>query len=388
MHKKLFSALGVVLAVSACSSSPLPDGTDPKNVLGSYHLRLAGPGGTTRGAAVLRLDLAKNEKGELYAYLQDQPEPTAIHRATAVLDATALTLEWKDADGTSASYRILRDDGGRFGTLTGKRSVSTSDGRTTQEDVTGTVSPDEDAPRVVAKTGAELLPWEEARVAFSEGVYEKDLTLPRDPRFSTSIVPLAGTPWVIGARVVATSTWEGLPESLPGAVLIDPAKNKGEAAFPIAFAKVGPAVRGYDFDRDEPAWKPSTIDRSSAGCGGPRCFVLTDGGRLGLRVKGGQSKLVLELVAHTNDTTEGASLRIPVSVRTTPLGGSTTEILGVDVPFTTGSDAPSGAMRFHTETFELPVALPSGSEVGVTVTLATPKSGPRFELAVLRARVE
>ncbi len=388
MHKKLFSALGVVLAVSACSSSPLPDGTDPKNVLGSYHLRLAGAGGTTRGAAVLRLDLAKNEKGELYAYLQDQPEPTAIHRATAVLDATALTLEWKDADGTSSSYRILRDDGGRFGTLTGKRSVSASDGRTTQEDVTGTVSPDEDAPRVVAKIGTELLPWEEARVAFSEGVYEKDLTLPRDPRFSTSIVPLAGTPWVIGARVVATSTWEGLPETLPGAVLIDPAKNKGEAAFPIAFAKVGPAVLGYDFDRDEPAWKSSALERSSAGCGGPRCFVLTDGGRLGLRMKGGQSKLVLELVAHTNDTTEGASLRIPVSVRATPLGGSTTAILGVDVPFTTGSDTPSGAMRFHTERFELPVTLPSGSEVGVTVTLATPKSGPRFELAVLRARVE
>lgn len=388
MHQSVVAILGFVLAVGACSSSPLPDGTDPKNLLGSYHLRLSTAGGTTTGAGVLRLDLAKNEKGELYAYLQDQPLPTAIHRATTALDSTALTLDWKDADGTFASYRILRDDGGRFGTLTGKRSVSASDGRTVLEDVTGTVSPDEDAPRVFAKTDAELLPWEEAQVAFSEGVYEKDLTLPRDPRFSTSIVPLAGTPWVVGARIVAKTTWDDLPAEIPGAVLSDPAKNKGEGAFPIAFTKVGPAVLGYDFDRDEPAWKPSAIERTTTGCGGPKCFVLTDGERLGLRVRGGRSKLVLELVAHTNDATEGASLRIPVSVRATPLGGSTTAILGIEVPFSIGNAAPTGTMRFHTEPFELPVALPTGSEVGVTVTLATPESGPRFELAVLRARTE
>ena len=360
-------------------------------MLGSYHLLVTGTNAAASGSGTLRLDLAKNEKGELYAYLQDQPlrAPPAIHRANAVLDASALTLDWKDADDAYASYRILRDDGGRLGTLSGKRTVTAAGGvGVREEEVSGKVTPDTESPRVFANSSEDVLTWEEARVSFSEGVYEKDLTLPEDPRFTVGIVPLPGTPWVVGARLVAKTTWDDLPLTLPGGARLDPAKNRGEDPFPLAFARVGKAVLAYDFDRDEPAWKSVCLDRSSGGCQGPRCFVVTEGQRLGLRFQGGKSKFVLDLVAHTNDATEGATLRIPVSVRATPLGGSATAVLGVDVPFTAGSDTPSKAMRFHTEPFELPVSLPSGSEVGVTVELATPKTGPRFELAVRSARLE
>ncbi len=384
----------------ASSGSGVPLDPDPgpplssaPKILGSYQITFKPDSSARYYLPSQRLDLLGNAQDGIDAYTFDGK----LRKNKLTVFEDRIELAWADSTTNFQKVTIRRSGEAKLTTLSAEVAFDklVGQGLSGTLSVTGEIDVDKQSPSL-SYFGQQGPPWEPLEVAFSEPLLARDITLPSRPGYIFALAPYPGTPWMAGFTIRSDS-WDSAPNNgvtVPFPEFSDPSGNPSRAGggqLSISFLPVGPAVAGYDFDRDEPAWKGSGTVRGTSDCEAESCLRLRNrGASAGFRLAAGKRKVTLRL--RSLSTVSGPS-KVPLSLTLVSRGGKSSESAEPEMTFTPLA-APTAGFTHGTPWVDLPVDLPeSGVETGISLRVSyppprvNPSAPPGIPYAVLVERV-
>lgn len=382
---RLATALALVLFAAACTTTTTTDpSSDPTSVenltsderamLGSYELNVSGTPGGGGFSARVRVDFVAYG-GKLVSYVHGPGFGIPFTKTSLALVADRATLEFPVYTRT-ATLTIARTTDGKpsSGSISGSPYGGT-------QTYMGNMEADITAPSLSYQETV-VAPWEVGSLAFSEAMLAKDIVLPVSGSAEYTLGAIPDSPWIgtLQVRRPLSATWgSGKPDpsgqgsvyALDGLSAKDPSGNAlAESVRSYQTLQVGPAVRGYDFSKDTPAY-PSQVNRLVSDCdaGAPACLRVSQGSKMGLRIAAGSKNLKLRYALRAGQF-EGVAPKSTVNLTLFVAPGDaspTSTTKPIEVTWTPTPN-PTETRAFATAYADLVIPLPKvEAETGITL---------------------
>jgi hypothetical protein len=381
---RLATALALVLFAAACTTTTTDPSSDPASVenltsdersmLGSYELNVSGTPGGGGFSARVRVDFVAYG-GKLVSYVQGPGFGIPFTKTSLSLASDRATLEFPVYTRT-VTMTVARTTDGKPSSA----SISGSPYGGTQT-YTGNMEADITAPSLSYQETI-VAPWEVGSLPFSEAMLAKDIVLPVSGSAEYTLGAIPDSPWIgtLQVRRPLSSTWgNGKPDpsgqgsvfALDGLSAKDPSGNAlTESVRSYQTLQVGPAVRGYDFSKDTPAY-PLQVNRLVTDCdaGAPACLRVSQGSKMGLRIAAGSKNLKLRYALRAGQF-EGVAPKSTVNLTLFVAPGDaspTSTTKPIEVTWTPTPN-PTETRAFATAYADLVIPLPKvEAETGITL---------------------